>query len=494
MQIPATIFRDYDIRGVAGKEFSQKALDEYEKWYGKFPGITITPEASEAIGQAYGTLIRRKGGKTIVVGHEVRPYGEELKMEFVKGVLSTGCDIWDAGQALTPMVYFATAFYKLDGGVSVTGSHNVYFFNGFKCMAKDVYPVYAEELQLLHKMVEEEDSIKEGPGQYLKKDIWSDYRKYLVEHHHMGRKLKVVVDCGNGTPGIFAPELLTDFGCEVIGMYTEPDASFPNHVPDPEDPWMMRDLGKRVIEEKADLGLAFDADGDRCGVVDENGKFVWGDRIFLLLVKDVLSRNPGKKILYEVKCSRLMEDLVPGMGGIPMIHRTGHAPIKATLRKDSEVILGGEISGHFYFVENYFKIDDGFYSAAKILSLVSNSDKPISQMLAQFPETVMTPEFKLPCDDDKKQRVVESISDYFRGKNKTIDIDGVRVIFSPTSWGLVRASNTSPYLTIRVEADIEEEVIKIKNILADELEKYPEIGDKLDRTAVTTHTGRLGWV
>jgi phosphomannomutase/phosphoglucomutase len=328
----------------------------------------------------------------------------------------------------------------------------------------------------------------------MKKDVWVDYKKYLLDHNHLQKKLKVVVDCGNGSPGKFAPEMLTELGCETIGLYTETDANFPNHLPDPEDPWMMRDLQQKVLEVKADIGIAFDADGDRLGVVDENGKFIDADRVTLVLAKDILTRNPGKKILYDVKCTRLLEEFIPKFGGIPLMHVTGHAPIKATLRRDLDIIFGAEVSGHFYHCEDYFKIDDGLYSAGKVLSLLSGTEKKFSQLFDEFPQTVMTPELKLPCVDEIKHKVVDEASVYFRNTYKTINIDGVRIIFSETSWGLVRASNTGPYLTIRVEANTEEEVIKIKNLLADQLEKYPEIDDKLDRTTVTSHTGKLGWV
>jgi phosphomannomutase/phosphoglucomutase len=494
MQILGTIFRDYDIRGIAGKEFSQKALDEYEKWYGKFPGITITPEAAEAIGKAYGTIIRRKGGRKIIVGHEIRPFGEELKMSFVDGILTTGCDVDDAGESLTPIIYFSIAFYGYDGGVSVTGSHNIYFYNGFKMMGKNVFPIYGQEIQDMHGMIEREDFLVETRGLYTKKDVWGDYKKYLLDHNHLQKKLKVVVDCGNGSPGKFAPIMLSELGCETTGLFIETDATFPNHLPDPEDPWMMKDLQQKVLDVGADIGIAFDADGDRFGVVDENGKFIDADRVLMLIAKDILTRNPGKKILYDVKCTRLLEEFIPKFGGVPMIHVTGHAPIKATLRTDLDVILGGEVSGHFYHCEDYFKIDDGLYSAGKVLSLLSGSEKKFSELFTDFPQTVMTPELKLPCADDIKQKVVEEVSKTFRLLYKTIDIDGVRILFSGTSWGLVRASNTGPYLTIRVEADSEEEVVKIKNLLADQMEKYPEITDKLDRTCITSHTGKLGWV
>lgn len=494
MKVDPNVFREYDIRGIAGTKFSKIALKEYEKWYGKFPGITITPVVAEAIGKAYGTLIRKRGGRKVIVGHEIRPYGEELKLQFIKGVRSTGCDVIDSGVSLTPFIYFATAYHHFDGGVNVTGSHNVYFFNGFKTMAKDVYPIYGKELQKMHKIIEKEDYTISKTGSYKKIEIFPEYRKYFLKHNHLKKPIKVVVDCGNGSAGVFAPQLLRDLGCEVIELYTKPDATFPNHVPDPEDIFVMRDLGKRVVKGKADLGIAFDADGDRFGAVDERGSFIYADRMLLLLAKDILSRNPGKKILYDVKCTRLIGDLVPSFGGIPMIHITGHAPIKQTLRNDHQVIFAGEVSGHFYFVEDYFRIDDGLYAAGKLLSLLSQGNKPFSMLFKNFPNTIMTPELKLPCSDGAKKKIIAQISKHFAKKYKTISIDGTRILFSDTSWGLVRASNTSPYLTIRVEADTKKEVLDIKNILADQLEKFPDIGDKLNRHAVTTHTGKLGWV
>jgi len=494
MKVNPSIFRVYDIRGVAGEKFEQKALEEYEKWYGKFPGITITPDVAVALGRAYGTRIRKRGGKKVIVGHEERQYGGELKKLFIDGARSTGCDVVDSGVTLTPIIYFSTAFYQYDGGVNTTGSHNVYFFNGFKMMAKDVYPIFDKEIQEMRKIIEEEEYFKDDEGTYEEKNVFDDYKKYLLEHNKLERKLKIVLDCGNGSAGLFAPNLLRELGCEVIEMYSEVDATFPNHLPDPEDIWMMKDLSKKVMEEKADLGIALDADGDRFGCVDEKGEFIYADRMLLLIAKDILSRNKGKKILYDVKCTRYVEELIPKYGGIPLMHITGHAPIKDTLRRDTEVVFGGEISGHFYWCEDYFKIDDGVYSAAKVLSLLSKSDQKLSEIMKEIPVTSMTPEIKLPCDDAVKNKVSDGIRDFFSKDHKVITIDGARIQFSDTSWGLVRPSNTSPYLSIRVEADTDEEVVKIKNILQEQFDKYPEIGDKLDLKNVTSHTGKLGWV
>lgn len=494
MKVNSSIFREYDIRGIAGKKFSDKALKEYEKWYGDFPGITITPEVAVAIGKAYGTRIRARGGKTVIVGHEEREYGDKLKEFFIEGTRSTGCNVYDAGVSLTPIIYFATAFYKFDGGVNVTGSHNVYFYNGFKMMAKDVYPVFGEEIQEMMRMIESDDFKKDKKGFLRKKNVFGDYSKYLLKNNKINKKIKIVVDCGNGSAGIFAPKLLRKLGCDVIDIYSDVDATFPNHMPDPEDPWMMRDLSKKVKEVGADIGIGLDADGDRFGMVDENGDFVDADRLMLIVSQEILSRNPGKRILYDVKCTRFLDQLIPGYGGNSMIHVTGHAPIKDTMRRDNSIVFGGEISGHFYWAEEYFRIDDGVYSAAKILSLLSNFDHPISYYLKELPRSSMTPEIKLKCDDEKKYEIIKNITKHFQKRYDTITIDGVRVLFSDTSWALVRASNTSPYISIRMEADSDKELIKIKNIIQDQLDKYPDIGDKLDRKKVTSHTGKLGWV
>jgi len=496
MKVSQSIFRLYDIRGVAGKEFSPKAIAEFERWYGKFPGINITLDVARAIGSAYGTfMVRNFKAKEILVGHEYRPFADELNAAFIDGIRSTGCNVTDAGIALTPIVYFSDCFFKFDGAVNITGSHNVYFYNGFKMMGKDASPVFGDDLQTLWKMIEAEDFIvADKPGTYSTKELYPTYEKYITEHISLKRKLKIVVDTGNGSAGFFTEQFFTKLECEVISLFKDVDATFPNHVPDPEDRHSMIELGKLVVKEKADIGIGIDADGDRVGCVDEKGQYVDADILLLLLSKDVLSRHPGKTIVFDVKCSRLMEKLIPTFGGKPLMHMTGHAPIKQTLRKNKDVVLGGEVSGHMYFVEDYFRIDDSFFAAAKILELLSRTNEPFSSLFVDFPMTVRTPELKLPCADEVKFAVVEEIRKKFSATNKTIIIDGVRVLFDDTSWALVRASNTSPYLTLRFEADTEARLLEMKNVIADELERYPEITDRLNRTAVSTYTGRLGWV
>ncbi len=502
MQVNPSIFRLYDIRGIAGRKFSQDEIAKYELWYGKFPGITLTPKAAFNIGRGYGTMIRRAlrqaQGKLarVVIGYEIRPFGKVLKDSFTKGVLSSGCNVLDAGVSLTPIVYFATAFLGLDGGVNITGSHNVYFYNGFKMMKRGVWPLYGEELQKMRKMIEKGDFLnaENGEGKLEAVNVNKIYSDYVLKNIRLKRSLRVVMDTGNGSAGLFAPKLFRQLGCKVIGLYTKPDATFPNHTPDPEAPQNMEDLGRKVVKSGADLGIGFDADGDRMGVVDERGKFVSADLLLLLFAKDALSRNPGRKVLFDVKCSKLLEELVPKFGGVPLMHQTGHAPIKETLRRDSDIILGGEVSGHFYFVENYFKIDDGLYSAARLLEIFSRRKDTFSSLFKEFPERVRTPEIKLPCSDEAKFEVAGKIKAALAKKFSIIDIDGARINFSKTGWGLVRASNTSPYLTIRVEGIDDEEVLKVKNILADELEKFEEVGDKLNRFKTAVLEGKLGWV
>lgn len=496
MKVSPSIFRLYDIRGVAGKEFPPDAIAEYERWYGPFPGINITLDIARAIGQAYATfMIRKFNAKKILVGHEARPFADDLNEAFIRGIVSAGCDVDDAGVALTPLVYFGDAFFGYDGAVNITGSHNVYFFNGFKMMGKAVYPIFGDDLQTLQRMIEKEDFlIAEKPGAIQKRELYPTYESYVREHIQLARPMKIVVDTGNGSAGLFAEKFFRMLGCEVISLYKDVDATFPNHVPDPEDRGSLEELAKIVVAQKADLGIGLDADGDRVGCLNEKGEYIDADHLLLLLAKDVLTRHPGKKILYDVKCSRLLATQIPKYGGVPLMHMTGHAPIKKTLHEDPEIILGGEVSGHMFFVEDYFKMDDALFAAARILQLASRTKEPFSSLFEEIPVTVRTPELKLPCGDTKKFDVVKKLQDHFSQLYRTILIDGVRILFDETSWALVRASNTSPYLTIRLEADTEARLLEMKNILADQLEQHEAITDKLNRASVATKTGRLGWV
>ncbi|MGB9707029.1 MAG: phosphomannomutase/phosphoglucomutase [Microgenomates group bacterium] len=497
MKVSPSIFREYDIRGITGKKHDPKLVSEYEKLYGEFPGITLDLKTAKAVGQAFATIIKKQKEKKILVGMELRPYAEKLKAAFISGVAKSGLDVLDIGPSPTPLVYFLTAHLKLDGGVSITGSHNIWFYNGFKLVKKNSLPLYGKELQKLRQIIEKESFVKaKTPGKIeTLKNGFGIYQNYAKKYLRLSRPVKIVVDCGNGTPGLFAKKFLESLGAKIVaGLYLRPNASFPHHVPDPEQPKNMADLAKKVRQTGAELGLAFDADGDRVGVVDENGNLIWADYLLLILAKDVLSRYPGKKILFDVKCSGLLETLIPSFGGTPLMHRTGHAPIKDSFQKDRQIILGGEVSGHFYFGENHYRVDDGFWAAGKILEIYSQTRKPFSSLFSFIPKLVRTPEIKLPCPDELKFKVVEKITRQLAKKYKVITIDGGRVVFDTQTWGLVRASNTSPYLTLRFEGPSEEKVLKAKNVFADVLEKFPQIGDRLSRTQVASPTGKLGYV
>lgn len=493
------IFREYDIRGIAGRDFEPEIVEEYEKWYGPFPGLTITPEVSRLIGRALGSHLKVNGGKKIIVGYEVRPNADILKDEFIEGLLDAGIDVDDADKVVTPFIYFLTDFLGYDGGVNITGSHNVYFYNGYKILQTNYLPLYGDELKLIYDRIVNEDFELVDRNERGKKGLVENpfeiYKKYFLEHNQVDKKLRVVIDCGNGTPGLFAKELFESLGVEIIEeLYFEPDAKFPNHVPDPESPINMSELIRSVKENVADLGIGFDADGDRVGFVNEKGEYIFADDILLLLAKDISERKPGAKVLFDVKCSKLLISMLEEMNLKPVMHRTGHAPIKDTIRKNDDIVLGGEFACHFYFTENYPKADDGFWAAAQVLKIISKSNQTISELLDFIPKRVKTPEIKLPCVDEMKFKIVQEVKEELEQLYEIIDIDGVRVNFSETSWGLVRASNTSPYLTIRVEGENDKEVLKIKNIFADILEKHEEIGDKLDRNNPFSPTGVLGFV
>lgn len=494
MQPHPSIFREYDVRGITEADHSPELVAEYEKWYGEFPGVTLPVSVCRLLGQAYGTTIKRAKGSRIIIGHEIRPYSQEIKQAFIDGVLSTGINVIDAGPSTTPMLYFANANLKLDGAVSVTGSHNVYFFNGFKLMKKDNYPVYGEELQSWQDLIKSQDFVEAHPGRLTKQEIYPLYQDYLVKAFPLARPLRVVVDCGNGTPGLFLPQLFSAMGCQVTKLYCEPDATFPNHLPDPEDSYVLQDLSDKVGELGADLGLAFDADGDRFGCVDQNGAYVSADHLIALFAKNILSHHPGKKILYDVKCSRHLDLLIKQAGGTPIMHRTGHAPIKQSLREDQDLVFAGEISGHLYFTDPYYRIDDGAFAACYTLSLLADSPGPLSTLFEFFPASVATPELKLPCLDSTKHLVVQALIDKFAKDYPVITIDGARINFTSTSWALVRASNTAPTLSIRLEADTVDELLRIKNLLADLLEQHPTVLDRVDRSTVTSRSGKLGWI
>jgi len=458
MAFPLHVFRAYDVRGIA-------LGDDPE----------ITSEFARRIGHAFVHELKIQNPR-IVVGRDNRLSGEKLKTALIEGLIEAGAEIFDLDNATSPYLYFVVCDQKLDGGIVITASHNPKEYNGFKLIGSDAIPFTAEEIQKVGKKVcsTENFEIRSG-GRVEKINFQKEYFAKLKSLAPVSRKFKVVLDCGNGTAGYFAPQFFRELGCEVVELFCEPDGNFPNHMPNPEDSASLRDLQKKVIKTSADLGLAFDGDGDRLGVVDERGEIIPADRILILLARDLLSRNSGAEVIFDVKCTRVLADEIEKLGGVAQRWKTGHSFIKRKMREDG-ALLAGEVSGHIFFAENYFGVDDGLLAAAKVISIVAQFEQKISELLGNIPMTHTTPEIKLPIADSEKfstlQKIVADFSAEFQNVNT---LDGARVSFDDRSWGLVRASNTSPVLTLRFEADSVKRLVEIKNIFRERFVKYPAV-------------------
>lgn len=447
------IFRAYDIRGLVG--------------------TNLTPEIAVLIGKAYGTYIQKIEGNEIAIGKDNRLSSIELQESFINGLISTGCNVIDIGLSLSPMLYFAVAKWKLNGGINVTGSHNSIEYNGFKMTKRDAAPVAGEEIQVIKQIIEEESFIQ-GKGKIEQKEIKGEYYDFLKSKAKLQKTIKVVVDAGNGIAGLYAPQLLREIGCDVIELYCESDGNFPNHLPDPEMEENLRDLKNEVIKHKADIGFAYDGDGDRVGIVDEKGRHYESDFVLILLARGFLEDHPGEKVLFDVKCSRNVFDDIKAHGGIPFLYKTGHSLIKKKMREEN-ILFGGEISGHMFFGENSFIYDDGLQASLRILNILSKYDKKLSDHFIDLRHYFSTPEIKVPCSDQDKFHVVDNFSEYFLAQYPdSITIDGIRIIFS-NGWALLRASNTNPYLTVRIEADSEQSLQEIKKTVVDKLKTFPSV-------------------
>src|SRR5437660_12306072 len=422
-EINPYIFRAYDVRGKVG--------------------IDILPEVFSEVGRAYGTLVRRRGGRTVAIGMDNRTTSPPLKEAFAEGMLSTGLDVVDIGVNHTPLLYFAVAHWRLDGGATVTGSHNPVSDNGVKMVHAEAAPLREEEIQGLLATIRAGD-FERGRGKRTARSPRDDYFAAITERVKVVRKLRVVVDAGNGIAGSFAPELLRRLGCEVTELYCESDGTFPNHLPDPEMEENVRDLVAKVVETRADVGIAYDGDADRMGVIDDRGRRHEADLILALLARDLLSRHPGAKIVFDVKCSQLLVEDIRKHGGVPVMWKTGHSHLKRKMREDG-ILLGGEVSGHLFFAENYYGVDDGILSSCKIIELAARSRGPLSGLFDTVPHLAATPELKAMCPDAEKFRVVAELTQELKRRYDVIDIDGARVLFPGGGWGLVRASNTNPY-------------------------------------------------
>ncbi len=445
------IFREYDIRGLAGKELNR--------------------QSAETIGKAFGTHLHKFGAKRAVVGMDNRESSGEIAEGFIQGVSSTGIGVIDIGLSPSPMVNFAIIKLGADGGASITGSHNPVEYNGMKLFRGNVN-MYGAEIRRLGEIANSGKFFAaKGHGAVEKKEIKGAYAADMKRGIKIRKKVKVAVDCGNGLGGLFVPGLFSAFGCGVVGLYCRLDGSFPNHLPDPMVEANLYGLKKAVVESGADLGIGLDGDCDRIGVVDEKGRIVPSDLLLAVFAKDVIAKNPHAKVVAEVRCSQAVMDVTEASGGKGIWWKAGHSLIKAKVRKE-RALLAGELSGHMFFADRHYGYDDALYAALRLIELLSASGKMLSEVVSELPKYHATPEMRIDCADGKKFGVVAAVKEHFSTKHKTITVDGVRIQYDD-GWALVRASNTEPKVIFRAEAksekrlgEIEKEVLgKLKGFL-----------------------------
>ena len=445
------IFREYDIRGIVGTD--------------------LTPASVTSIGKAIGTYIRRGNGKNMILGRDVRSSSVEFCNILSKALNSTGCNVIDIGMVPTPVLYFALHHFNADGGVMITGSHNPPEFNGFK-ISQGFHSLYGDKVQELKRLIEVND-FEVGTGTTKQQPVLAEYMEKICSILEIPRKIKVVVDGGNGCFGIVGPDLLKKLGQTPIELFSEPDGTFPNHHPDPTVSEHLTDLIEKVRLENAELGIGFDGDADRIGVVDEKGNILWGDQLLTIFARDILSQNPGATIVGEVKCSQNLYKDIKKHGGVPVMAAAGHSLIKNKMR-ETGALLAGEMSGHICFSDNYYGFDDAIFAACRVLQIVAQSNKKVSEMLADLPETAYTPEIRIDCPDDQKFKIVRELTEIFREKYDVIDIDGVRVNFDD-GWALIRASNTQPVLVFRLEAVTKERLKELVGVIKKQTDKYKPV-------------------
>lgn len=450
-QVPDTfsteIFRTYDIRGEVGEE-------------------SLNPNLAYAIGLAIGTEALARDRHEIIVGRDGRLSGPELKMALISGLLNTGCSVVDVGIVPTPLVYYATHRLWTDCGVMVTASHNPWNHNGFKIVLAG-QTLSMGGIEDLCQRIQRRDFAK-GKGLLKHHEIIADYLHYVAHHIKLARPIHVAVDCGNGAASQIAPQLYRSLGCKVTELYCQLDGRFPNHHPDPTVPANLSALIETVKERKLDIGIAFDGDADRLGIVTNEGQIIWPDQLMMLFAKDLLTRKKGADIIFDVKCSSNLAKVIKENGGNPIMYRTGHSILKSKMAEIGSP-LAGEMSGHIFLKEEWFGFDDGIYAGAKLLQILSHDSRPASDIFASFPQSVNTPELKLPMLEEKKTSFMQKLldeADFGSGQRNTID--GLRVEFD-YGWGLIRPSNTSPYLILRFEADSEDHLEKIKEIFRGQL-------------------------
>ena len=424
-----TIFREYDIRGIANSEL-------------------LSPDI-ELLGSGLGTYLRRRsGGHKINVGRDCRLSSSRLRDALVKGLLHAGCDVTDIGVVPTPVLYYSAQHWKADGAIMITGSHNPPEYNGFKTVCGSG-TLHGEAIQDVLDLIQKQD-FEKGAGNLAMLDAATPYVDEIAAQFHFDRRIKIVADAGNGTAGPVFHRILKKLNVDATELFFEMDGAFPNHHPDPTVPANLRSLIEKVRETGADLGIAFDGDSDRIGAVDELGNVIYGDMLLFIYAREVVTRKPGATFIGEVKCSQVMYDEITKLGGNAIMYKTGHSLIKAKM-KEEHAELAGEMSGHMFFGDRYYGYDDALYAACRLIEIVAKSGRPLSAQLDGLPRMVSTPEIRVDCPDDLKFSLVERVAEHFKKIRQTVDIDGVRVIF-PEGWGLLRASNTQPVLVMRFEA------------------------------------------
>ncbi|MBN2302881.1 MAG: phosphomannomutase/phosphoglucomutase [Anaerolineae bacterium] len=455
--VPPEIFRKYDIRGLVAGENPQ-----------------LTPRVAELVGKAYGTYVQRELGLTqVFIGGDNRESTGAIKAAAIAGAASTGLTVTDIGRVMTPTVYFASASHDNAGGIMITGSHLNTEYNGIK-MAYGRLALADKQIEALLAMIQADD-FKTGAGQQ------SDDPGMIHKHMdviktkvQMGdRKLKVVVDSGNGLSGTYVPPVFEDLGIEVVCLFCDDDGTFPNHLPNPEDPELTKDLEKAVVEHGADFGIGFDGDADRCGLIDEHGHHVAADRLLGLLARDLLIRHPGTPVIFDVKTSMVLPDLIREHGGEPVMWKSGHSLMKLKMNQIG-ALIGGEVSGHLFIGEDYYGFDDAPLVALKVLELMSKTDKSLSAVLAEMPTLPATPEIIMSAPDDVKFKIIDAVRDRLQDEYEVITVDGARAIFTD-GWGLVRASNTQPAITMRFEARTHPKLVEYMQQFNVLLDDYPQV-------------------
>ena len=447
MNVNPYIFREYDIRGKVAEDFP--------------------PEVVVSLGKAFGTLVKRSGGREIAISGDIRLTTPDLINFFKEGVLSTGVDVINIGIVPTPVNYFSLFELDVAASVQITGSHNPPEFNGFK-LSLHKKPVYGDQIQLIKNFILNLD-YDNGEGSETRYKLLPKYAEMIQSKISINKKMKVVMDCGNAAAAINAPSIFKDLGIELKELFCEPDGTFPNHHPDPTVEENLKDLISEIKNGDYDLGIAFDGDADRLGVVDETGDIIWADQLLAILLSDVIEE--GDEVIFDVKCSQALEDVISELGGRPVMWKTGHSLIKNKMAENN-CKIGGEMSGHIFFADDYFGYDDAIYVAGRLIQMLSNTEKTLSELKSVIPKYISTPEIRLEAEsDEKKFEIAKMAEDYFSKNYDCITVDGVRVKFKE-GWGLVRASNTQPVIVCRFEGNTLDNMNKIQSIILDKLKEF----------------------